>query len=50
MNGYEVLKKISEVLDRQKDNKHLLFELSHEFFSFVPHDHGLSPSSNFTIN
>lgn len=40
LHGYEVLKKISEVLDQTIPNRNELSELSSEFYTVIPHNFG----------
>eukprot|EP01022_Parablepharisma_sp_SALTPOND_P023167 TRINITY_DN480_c0_g1_i2.p1 TRINITY_DN480_c0_g1~~TRINITY_DN480_c0_g1_i2.p1 ORF type:complete len:963 (-),score=64.22 TRINITY_DN480_c0_g1_i2:10195-13083(-) len=46
--GYEVLKKISDVLDGKVKGD--LYDLSSEFFTVIPHDFGFKKMSQFVIN
>ncbi len=46
--GYEVLKRISDVLDGK--SKGDLYDLSSEFFTVIPHDFGFQKMSQFVIN
>jgi poly [ADP-ribose] polymerase len=43
--GYEVLKRISEVIDRYDRTR--LEELSGEFYTVIPHDFGFKKMSKF---
>ncbi|CAO3563148.1 unnamed protein product [Mortierella alpina] len=40
LHGYEVLKKISEVLDQPTPSRYELSELSSEFYTVIPHNFG----------
>jgi poly [ADP-ribose] polymerase len=46
--GYEVLKRISEVIDRYDRTR--LEELSGEFYTVIPHDFGFKKMSQFVID
>jgi poly [ADP-ribose] polymerase len=46
--GYEVLKKIEDVLNGKKKGD--FYELSSEFYSHIPHCFGYSKMANFVIN
>ena len=46
--GYEVLKQISDVLDKKEKGD--LTDLSSKFFTIIPHDFGFKHMSQFVIN